>query len=196
MSKHVPCPNPACSAVFSAESIRGSSRPACPRCGTSLSSGGAPSSTRRREGTGNRSASGRAGKPGDPPTPGTSRSSVGLEGGEPADVDYSPPPARERPLVPPKSAAKVIVTPAPPLPATPSENKPPAVDPAAPELALELAASPVIKRRSVRRRRRALAHGHDTCRAGLRGRCGSVGLLVALFNIDDARQTVGRSRSV
>lgn len=34
MTKPVPCPNPACTAVFAPESLKGTTRLACPRCGT------------------------------------------------------------------------------------------------------------------------------------------------------------------
>jgi hypothetical protein len=113
-----------------------------------------PSSIQRREDTANRSASGRVAKPDDRPNPGGFRSGVELAGGEPADVDYAPlaAPARERPLVPPKSRAKDVTTTAP-QPAPHTEDMSPTAAPAAPELAGEPPAA-IIRRRSAGRRRR------------------------------------------
>jgi hypothetical protein len=144
MSKHVPCPNPACSAVFSAEAVRARSKPTCPRCGTRLSSDAAPSSVRRRQDSANRSASERVVKAGDVPPSGSLRSAVELAGGGPPEVDPAPQ-ARERPLVPPKSRAKEVVPPAPP---TPAESITAAADPA-PD-----APAAIIKLRGARRRQR------------------------------------------
>ncbi|MHA0112090.1 BRcat domain-containing protein, partial [Klebsiella pneumoniae] len=33
MAEHVPCPNPACNAIFTPESLRGAARFTCPSCG-------------------------------------------------------------------------------------------------------------------------------------------------------------------
>jgi hypothetical protein len=78
---------------------------------------------------------------------------VKLAGVGPPDVDYAPPRAagRERPLVPPKSAAKVVAPPPGPQ-AAPAEETPAADPPSRTEPPFQPAAGAIIKRRSARRR--------------------------------------------
>jgi hypothetical protein len=114
MADLVPCPNRACNALFSRHSLRGATRFTCPRCGKTFqvrsnsspareAGAAGPPATRRARGSGE-----------DAPAP-AGHGSVQVVPGDDPETVAAPEPAStsQPPLVPPKSAAKIVAAPAP-----------------------------------------------------------------------------------
>lgn len=158
MAEPVPCPNPACTAVFTPESLRGAGRFTCPRCGLLFQFRAAPEAApvSRNSSASGQSAARRAEGSGDPrpSRPSDSVARIATLGQADTSAPETSSPSRTQSRIPPKSAAKVVAPPAaPPLPpAAPPAGVPAAELPAAETPALfQFAADPeggrIISRR-------------------------------------------------
>ncbi len=155
MARPVHCPNRACTAAFPPESLRGVTRFTCPRCGKTFQLRPPPASAARRGGPAGRSVAGRAGGPDAPPPDGPDGISVELVGGLPEALpERDTPEPRKKPLVPPKSAAKVVPPTPAPLPVAIPEPvaAPPEPEPSPLAFEPQPEGGPIVALRPIRRR--------------------------------------------
>jgi hypothetical protein len=158
MAEPVPCPNPACTAVFTPESLRGATRFTCPRCGTLFQFRATPEPASASRSSGGRSTARRgegAASSGAPRPPESNARLATMQPADPATTNTIPP-SRTQQRIPPKSAAKVVDPPAPPPPGAAPAEAPPAADtPATFQFAPEPEGGGIIVRRESPKRRNA-----------------------------------------
>jgi hypothetical protein len=158
MAEPVPCPNHACSAVFTPESLRGATRFTCPRCGLIFQLRAAPEAKPSSRGTvagrrstvrhGDNTGSAKGSRPPD----GARTATLGQT--DPAAPETIPPSHTEA-RIPPKSAAKVVASPPTSPAAVPAAEPPAAEPPTAFQFTPEPEGGGIIARRQAPKRRRA-----------------------------------------